>query len=206
LIVRGPGIAPGTGQDQIALNLDLAPTFAALAGVTPPDFVDGRSLVPLLRGEAPAEWRQGFLAERFAEVRSNRLGTPRPGSVARLDTEGGEPEEEEGVPGVSPVEAPPYLALRTTRYLYVEYGNGERELYDLEFDPFQLQNLAASADPALLARLSAELSQLSHCQEETCRSLEDALLVHETGDSADSIADHFARSLVLERRAKGLSS
>jgi arylsulfatase A-like enzyme len=57
LLVRGPGIAAKHSVAALALNVDLAPTIADLAGVTPPDFVDGRSLVPQLRGEQPAAWR-----------------------------------------------------------------------------------------------------------------------------------------------------
>jgi N-acetylglucosamine-6-sulfatase len=41
---------------------------------------------------------------------------------------------------------PPYRGIRTKRYLYVEYRNGWRELYDLVHDPWQLQNVAT--DPA----------------------------------------------------------
>ena len=52
LIVRGPGVARGTVA-AMAMNVDLAPTFASLAGVQIPDFVDGRSLIPLLRGTTP---------------------------------------------------------------------------------------------------------------------------------------------------------
>ena len=43
LIVRGPGVAEGRELEHLALNNDLAPTFADLSGVTPPDFVDARS-------------------------------------------------------------------------------------------------------------------------------------------------------------------
>jgi AcrR family transcriptional regulator len=67
------------------LNIDLAPTIAALAGVTPGRPQDGRSLVPLLQGRSPA-WRTDFLEEyrgqsllrlgglpRFRAVRSERF-------------------------------------------------------------------------------------------------------------------------------------
>lgn len=63
LLVRGPGVPAGRSLGQIALNTDFAPTFAALAGVSTPPSVDGRSLGPLLSGEPPASWRRSFLVE-----------------------------------------------------------------------------------------------------------------------------------------------
>jgi arylsulfatase A-like enzyme len=65
LIVRGAGVPAGRILDQIALNIDLAPTLAELAGVPAPNFVDGRSLVPLLSGnfKRMQDWRQAFLVE-----------------------------------------------------------------------------------------------------------------------------------------------
>lgn len=64
LIVRGPGVAGGRREPALALNIDLAPTFAAIAGATPPDALDGRSLLRLLSGKATQrEWRSDFLVE-----------------------------------------------------------------------------------------------------------------------------------------------
>jgi arylsulfatase A-like enzyme len=60
LIARGPGIKPGIVPAQFVANIDLAPTFLGLAGLPIPDSMQGRSLVPLLRGEAPARWRTSF--------------------------------------------------------------------------------------------------------------------------------------------------
>jgi hypothetical protein len=40
---------------------------------------------------------------------------------------------------------PAYSGIRTERYLYVEYRNRSRELYDLRADPFELRNLLAHA-------------------------------------------------------------
>ncbi len=42
---------------QMVQNIDYAPTFLELAGVTVPDDMQGVSMVPLLRGESPADWR-----------------------------------------------------------------------------------------------------------------------------------------------------
>ena len=84
-------------------------------------------------------------------------------------------EEGDTIAGVSPVDSPPYLALRTEQYLYVEYASGERELYDMKTDPYQLQNLVTTADPALLAELTAKLDQLRVCAAADCHGAEDAL-------------------------------
>jgi len=64
LFVRGPGVTPGSTVQKLALNTDFAPTFAELAGLRFP--ADGRSLVPLLRGEDP-QWRSAVLLEGWAE-------------------------------------------------------------------------------------------------------------------------------------------
>jgi len=57
LLARGPGIKPGSLPEQFVANIDLAPTFLDLAGLPIPPSMQGRSLVPLLHGESPADWR-----------------------------------------------------------------------------------------------------------------------------------------------------
>lgn len=42
---------------------------------------------------------------------------------------------------------PPWAAVRTARHKYVEYANGERELYDLSRDPYELESLSPAAVP-----------------------------------------------------------
>lgn len=63
LVVRGPAVPAGKARGEFALNIDLAPTFADLAGSSAPSFVDGRSLRPLLRDRTPTSWRTAFLLE-----------------------------------------------------------------------------------------------------------------------------------------------
>ena len=60
--------------------------------------------------------------------------------------------------------------LRTRDYTYIEYDTGERELYDVRRDPYQLENISDTADPALLAALSAQLAMLRTCTGVTCRT------------------------------------
>ena len=69
LIVRYPKLGPaarGKTNDQMALNIDIAPTFLDLAGVQIPAAMQGRSLQPLLAGKA-TDWRKAFFYEYFYE-------------------------------------------------------------------------------------------------------------------------------------------
>jgi N-acetylglucosamine-6-sulfatase len=136
LFVRGPGVAPGSKVENLVLNTDFAPTFAEFAGVSLP--ADGRSLVPLLRGEDPP-WRSSVLLEGFV------------GKKFRA-----------------------YAAVRTETHKYVEYRNGEEELYDLKADPYELESLHESANPALLEDLRTKLEALRNCAGEGCVEAEDS--------------------------------
>jgi len=60
-LVRWPGVAkPGSVQGAMAINPDFAPTFMEMAGLPVPADMQGRSLVPLLKGEHPADWRTSW--------------------------------------------------------------------------------------------------------------------------------------------------
>ena len=60
-IVKWPGvIKPGSEATQLVQNLDFAQTFLEMAGVEQPKDMQGRSLVPLMRGEAPGDWRDAI--------------------------------------------------------------------------------------------------------------------------------------------------
>jgi len=150
MLVRGPGVPPGRAVEAFALNIDLAPTFAALAGVPIPSFVDGRSLTRWL-GTAPPQglWREAFVIEHYADHRPSARPT----------------RQQRQVPG--------FVGLRTREYVYVEYETGERELYDLAADPYQLQNIVASVPRELIDRLSSRLATLRACRGQTCARMED---------------------------------
>ena len=63
------------------------------------------------------------------------------------------------------------IAIRTESHIYAEHGTGERELYDLVADPFELQSL--HEDPAyapVRAQLAARLRELKGCAGPTCGS------------------------------------
>ena len=101
-------------------NVDLAPTFCALAGCEPGD-VDGLDLTPLLDGDVAALDRR-FIYEEYLHPKRHR-----PGWYGLRTTGGFAPDE---------------------RWVYTEYDTGEVELYDLVVDPWQLENLASSPERA----------------------------------------------------------
>lgn len=60
-LVRWPGVAkPGSTQAAMGINTDFAPTFMDMAGLAVPADMQGRSLVPLIKGERPADWRTSW--------------------------------------------------------------------------------------------------------------------------------------------------
>jgi arylsulfatase A-like enzyme len=61
LVVRWPGVTkPGSSNSKIVSLLDFAETFLDIAGAPIPADMQGRSLVPLLQGQTPADWRTGL--------------------------------------------------------------------------------------------------------------------------------------------------
>jgi arylsulfatase A-like enzyme len=61
LVIRWPGrIKPGTRVKALAQNIDFAPTFLDAGGVKVPDDMQGVSLLPLLNGKTPANWRDAI--------------------------------------------------------------------------------------------------------------------------------------------------
>lgn len=57
LLVRGPGVTKrGQVEKRFVTNVDFAPTILDAAGVSVPSDIQGRSFVPLLRGEKPGDW------------------------------------------------------------------------------------------------------------------------------------------------------
>lgn len=159
LAIRGPGIAAKHVVSELGLETDFGPTFAQWAGAAAPDFVDGRSLAPLLsqNGLPSHEWRQGVLIEHY------------PGTEPFMS------KFERLLISQKP-SLPPYSAVRTQRYLYVEYTTGERELYDLHSDPTELANIYQGADQSLIRRLSAWLSRMKSCHASDCRQSEESAL------------------------------
>ena len=135
LLVRYPPlIKPGTTIDDFALSIDLAPTLLDLADVETEHKMDGRSLVPLLAGHRPVDWRTSFLIEYYSDT-----------VFARIRNMG-------------------YKAIRTSRYKLIRYTELPEmdELYDLKADPYEMHNrIDDPSFEATLKELQRDLSRLS---------------------------------------------
>ena len=154
MLVRGPGIRAGGANAAMVANIDLAPTFAALAGVKTPAFVDGRSFAGTFAGAASK--RRALLIEMFPGQEND------PEEMVALERMLGQAEP-----------ATTRRAIRTNDWVYVEHGTGERELYDLHADPFQVESLHDDPDQNdTIAELSAWLAKLRDCRTDSCRGAE----------------------------------
>lgn len=133
LIVRYPALAAaGSTIEPMVLTIDVAPTLLELGRAEPDAPLDGSSLVPLMSGTADG-WRTSFFAEYYSDTVFER--------IVNMG----------------------YRAIRTERYKYIRYLEleGMAELYDLQTDPYEMENLVDSAEHQdLLAEMRAELERL----------------------------------------------
>lgn len=123
LILRVPGADATRGgvSDALVEAIDLVPTFREIAGGEPLDHVhEGRSLLPLVAGPAPADWREAAFSEIDYAWRHAR---------ATL--------------GVAPDRARAFM-VRTADWKYVCYEGFRPELFDLRDDPRERRDLGAS--------------------------------------------------------------
>jgi arylsulfatase A-like enzyme len=136
LFIRMPGGA-GREVDDVSLNIDLAPTILAMAGVPVPPVMQGANLIPLVDGKTPAGWRTDFLYEHFLTGRTKADANRMPFTIA----------SSEGV--------------RNARYTYLRYPQyGFEELFDRIADPDEMINIAPTAAPGVLEDLRKRTDEL----------------------------------------------
>jgi arylsulfatase A-like enzyme len=167
LLIRGPGIKAGTSTGELAANIDLAPTVLELAGAQADKSIDGTSLVPFMR-EPTLRTRRPILFESFVEtndVEANGEPTAQRAQVKELARGGG---------ASASIVAPPkdYEGIRLGPYKYIEWPDGEKELYDVTKDPYELNNIVRVANLfPIRAFLHAQLIRLENCVGSTCREV-----------------------------------
>jgi arylsulfatase A-like enzyme len=173
-LMRGPGIKPATQTGEIAANIDIAPTILELAGAEADKSIDGRSLVPYMT-DPSLRSRRPILFESFVEtndVEENGGGpASAPAGIASGNTGGG--ANVNARPGATAsIVAPPkdYEGIRLGPYKYIEWPDGEKELYDITKDPYELNNKARDQNFfPIRAFLHNELERLETCVGRTCQ-------------------------------------
>jgi arylsulfatase A-like enzyme len=130
LLVRGPGIEPGTRVRELAGNIDLAPTIADMTNTPAPERVDGLSLLPLLTGAEKRLPREHLLLSRgLIPLEKEALSAV-------------EEFPETVVQTARRARLADFNAVVTKRWKLVDYTNSDHEeLYDLRNDPHELTNL-----------------------------------------------------------------
>jgi N-acetylglucosamine-6-sulfatase len=168
LLVRGPGIEPGTRISELAGNIDLAPTIADMTGTPAPDRVDGLSLLPLLNGDQRTLPREHLLLSRgLIPLEKQALSAV-------------EEFPETVVESPRHARLSDFNAVVTERWKLVDYINSDQEeLYDLRHDPYELTNLMVGGWQSMrlmptwqrdvVRDLRRTLQQLLRCEATGCR-------------------------------------
>ncbi len=136
LLVRWPGhIKPGSRNEDLVQNIDIAPTLLEIAGLAATPEMDGISILPLLEGKHPADWRKSLYYHYYE--------FPGAHSVRRHEGVGTE-------------------RYKLIRFYGEDLQNGEEwELYDLQNDPQELHNIYANPEMSeVVKELKDELAKL----------------------------------------------
>ncbi|MGE5408647.1 MAG: sulfatase [Syntrophothermus sp.] len=175
LLIRGPGIKPGGESGELAANIDIAPTILELAGVKPDLYVDGRSLYPFAH-DTSLRTRRPIRFESFVEtsdVEENGRGpAAKPAKSSAARSGGG--ASVGGASAHASITAPPknYYGIRLGPYKYIEWPDGEKELYDITKDPYELNNIVRQPNYyPIRAFLHKELTRLEECRAAGCRAV-----------------------------------
>lgn len=151
LVVKDPESKLGAGriEDSFTESVDVLPTILDWLGGQPPRACDGHSLVPLVQGQKPADWRDHLFYEY--DFRDVHYSQPETALGLSMDESA-------------------LCVVQDARWKYVHFAALPPLLFDLERDPDQFTNLAE--DPAYAA-VVAEYAQkaLSHRMRHAERTL-----------------------------------
>jgi arylsulfatase A-like enzyme len=166
-LIRGPHIRPGSESNEVVGNIDIAPTVLELAGVEADKSIDGRSMVPFMQDPALRTLRP-YLFESFVESSDveEQGAIAEPGDQSSRNTARKRPGAN------ASLLAPPkdYEGLRLGPYKYIAWPDGEKELYDLEKDPYELNNIVRTPNyfPVRNFLHHELLNRLEDCVGRTC--------------------------------------
>ncbi|HEU4906106.1 MAG TPA: sulfatase [Solirubrobacterales bacterium] len=166
-LIRGPGIKPGSETGELAANIDVAPTLLGLAGAEADKSIDGRSLVPYLR-DPDLRSRRPILFESFVETSDVEAD----GAISRAGA--GASRARRGGKATTSLLAPPkdYAGIRLGPYKYIAWPSGEKELYDINKDPNELNSLHNVPNFFPIRNfLHRQMKRLTDCVGRECREV-----------------------------------
>ncbi len=179
LIVRGPGIPAGGVSSELVWNGDIAQTIQQIASGSQMDSLDGRSLLPYAQNPALRSTRPvllegdtgpGGTGAESAQSSRARAREARVGVAGKRGVHNLEQEPDAIKSATNTDSAPAYRSIRTDRYEYTVYANGQAELYDMKWDPAQLNSLILNPRYHYVRRwLYDRLVPLSACAGPSCR-------------------------------------
>jgi arylsulfatase A-like enzyme len=167
LLIRGPGVKQDASTGELAANIDIAPTILQLAGVEADKSIDGRSLVPFLR-DPELRSRRPVLFESFVETNDVNAQGAITSGTAGVSSAGA------GGKAHASLLAPPkdYEGIRLGPYKYIAWPSGEKELYDINKDPNELNNIAKMPNFYPIRNfLHRQLRRFENCSGRECREV-----------------------------------
>jgi arylsulfatase A-like enzyme len=168
-LVRGPGIKQDSSTGELAANIDIAPTILQLAGVEADKSIDGRSLAPFLR-DPELRTRRPILFESFVET--NDVNAQ--GAITSASGSGDAASASSAGKAHASLLAPPkdYEGIRLGPYKYIAWPSGEKELYDINKDPNELNNIAKVPNFYPIRNfLHRQLRRFENCVGRECREV-----------------------------------
>ena len=166
-LIRGPGIRPNSQTGELTANVDVAPTVLDLAGVEADKSIDGRTMVPFIE-DPDLRSRRPILFESFVETADVEANATPPSS---------EPAPAAARPGngaSASILAPPkdYEGIRLGPYKYIAWPSGEKELYDINKDPNELNNIVRIPNFFPVRNLlHRQLRRLENCIGHECQEV-----------------------------------
>jgi hypothetical protein len=174
LLIRGPGIKPNTKTGELAANIDIAPTILELSGATADKSIDGRSLGPFMR-DPSLRTRRPILFESFVETNDveaqGAVSITTDQTHANSKQKGTATSSGGGENASASLLAPPkdYSGIRLGPYKYIAWPSGEKELYDINRDPYELNSLQNVPNFFPIRNfLHREMLRLTECSGRSC--------------------------------------
>ena len=179
LLIRGPGIPAGGVSNELVWNGDIAQTIDQIASGSDNPAADGRSLLPYAENPALRSTRPlllegdtgpGGTGAESARASAAMARAARVHVAGRRGVKNLEQEPDAIKSAAATDTAPAFRSIRTDRYEYTVYANGQTELYDMKRDPAQLNSLAADPRYRYVRKwLFDHLAVLSTCAGAACR-------------------------------------